>query len=359
MGNLSIDNQNAAAVASLTSTTTPAGTRAPAYSLTSPLYSQSDVSAIVTAATSAPFQLGQLVDSPVILIKTKGDDAMQQVDTKVVTQPSSGCSDGVLASGMSAAGTLAGEAAEATKEAPANTSTAFGEAGKYVGTGLCEAGIAVGSAVKAIFQPDENNPPIGEGNGETCTDPGPTGGQSAGKTGGYCKDPDAGFTPDGTYTDPTTGEPITNKDGKTTAGDPNADPGTDIGDVDDPAFLQDQSTASPNSSSSSSSEPNSSSSTNTDNSSQGTQPDAPETEETQPSDPVGPNPTGSMPADDSSGSGGVAGPRANIYSVFTDQAMPSDDSAGGGTPRSNVANVANSGLSDALRTIALSRSNLT
>jgi hypothetical protein len=123
---------------------------------------------------------------------------------------------------------------------------------------------------------------------------------------GFSSDPLlGGSSSSGSYVDPTTGETITNRDGQTIAGDPNADKGTYIGDVDDP-----------NSASSASPSDNS-------------EPTASET--TQP-DPA-PTPDGGLPPDDATGtSSGPAGPRSDF--------MPADDSVNGGTPRSYSANAA-------------------
>ena len=300
----------------------------------------------------AASSLAQLNKAPVTLVQPKGYSVMQQVQPKgsgSAPSPSSGCDNGVLAEGSSAVWTGVGAVGEAIGKAPDNTSTALGEAGRYAGAGTCEAidgavnvvetvGNAavdaasfVGSAVVALFNPDHQNVPTEPAN--------PNG--------------DGGLSSGASYIDPTTGEQITNKDGKTIAGDPNADPGTDIGEVDNPASGQNQSTPSQNSSEKTS-EPNQSTATDTTTPEPAQPEDTPATGTTDP----GPKPDG-MPADDGSGSNGPAGPRSFINSSAAEVYMPADDSVGGGTPRSNAANVANAANSFNFNVMALSRSYLT
>ena len=360
MTNLSVggDFRIAAATSEPTLTSAP-GVTSSAQKSVGALYPQ-------LSTNIAASSLAQLKNTPVILIEQRGDDAMQQVQPKGTGStpgPSSGCNDGVLAKGSSAVWTGVGAVAEATKEAPEHTSTALGEAGKYAGAGTCEAIEAVGdavafagSAVAALFSPDQQNVPTEDGHGETCTDPGPTGGESRGTTGGYSANPNGGSdsSPGASYIDPTTGEPITNKGGTTTAGDPNADTGTYIGEVDDPNFTGNQSSLLP--------VPARRilrTSTTADNTTtESTVPDEPPAEEAHGTDDPGPKPD-AMPADDGSGSTGPAGPRSYIYSSGAEVSMPADDSAGGGTPRSNVASVAHVAVSPTLFNVALSRSQLT
>jgi hypothetical protein len=229
--------------------------------------------------------------------------------------------------------------------------------GREIGGILCEADDAFFTPIGSSA-PEEA--PVEEG-GMSMTPAGPS------MDGGFSSDPSlGGSSSSGSYVDPETGEPITNKDGKTIAGDPNADPGTYIGEVDDPNFTNDQSNSCAGSSESSSSTQGA----NTDNSTpDATKPDDTSSEETQEtSDPdPGPKPDDDMPADDGSGSGGPAGPRTNvaygssaeISSGAENFYLPPDDSVGGGTPRSNVANAANSAASSALLAVASSRSHLT
>ena len=255
-----------------------------------------------------------------------------------------------------------------------------GSAGRELGGMLCTIAPDVGNPFNTgpdwLSDPRRDAPSTGG----VCTDPGPTGGQSAGTDGGTCKGTDptgGGFSSKDSYVDPTTGEPITNQGGKTIAGDPNAT-GTYLGEVDDPNFVnggnQDSSSSNsssssssssstPSSSDSSSTSANSSSTSSSSSTSGSTDTSNTQTQEAQQStDPNGPKPNGgSMPADDTSGSGssGPAGPRTNIYSSLTDQIgnvmMPTDDSAGGGTPRSNVANAMDLGAVAPLSATVLSR----
>jgi hypothetical protein len=349
-------------VASL-STTTPDSNAAPAQNLNSSLYPATDAGSHATPASGALWgeQVGQMADTQVILFRMKGDDAMQQVGPKAPAGSSSGgyqsnsvsreCQDGALANGFAAAGQLAG-----SELGPAGENLG-GTLGREVGGMACEIADAIGGTFNT--GPENVYDPSDYGNGGSCTDQGPTGGQSRGKDGGYSgapEGPGGGFSSLGSYIDPETGEQITNKDGKTIAGDPNADQGTYIGEVDDPNFTNDDA----NSSGSSGSTSSSSQSTGTDSTqeSSGTE----ETGETEETGDAGPKPDDDMPADDGSGSGGPAGPRSNVYSSSVEASsgagwvyMPADDGSGEGTPRSDVANLP---PSSSLHIVALSRSQL-
>lgn len=330
---------------------------------------QSSGSSLYPKVTASSQPLPQYADTPVVLFRTKGDDAMQQVGPKAppgtegpsgyqTYSPSSACEDGALANAGQAAGQLLGS------EAGPSAEWALGAEGKWLGGALCD-------VIDSMPNPFDTGPDNLYDPAQEWTDPsdpGATGGQSAGTTGGYSKDPGdvGGSSSMDSYIDPTTGEPITNKDGQTIAGDPNADQGTYLGEVDDPSFVQDQSGSRPSSSTNSSSSTDQSSSTSTDKSSQSTEQssDSHEVQETQQSsDPNGPKPNdGDMPADDGSGSTGPAGPRMNVYSSVADKAsnfyMPADDSAGGGTPRSNTAVTASVAGLSAFQAVVLSRAPL-
>jgi len=162
------------------------------------------------------------------------------------------------------------------------------------------------------------------------------------------------------YDDPETGERITNDrtstgDWSTTAGDPSAPKGEYIGEADDPNFVnagtedssKNQSTNADNNSnqsSTSSTDTNSPQSTQQSSDNNSTQSTDNVNETLQNSDPAGPKPGGNnLPADDSSGNTGPAGPRANIYQNVASAAdfMPADDSTGNpgpAGPRSNINN---------------------
>jgi hypothetical protein len=250
----------------------------------------------------------------------KGMDAMQNVPAGSHGRlpsggsdgPSAECNDGILANIGKAVGSSVTTDVVGEQEIG-------GAAGQHIGASMCEAGKAIASTF----------------------DTGP--------------DSDS-FS----YDDPETGERITNDrtstgDWSTTAGDPNAPKGEYIGEADDPNFVnaapaddsnknQSTNTDNNNSNQSSTNSTDSSSSQSTQQSSDNnsTQQSTDNSNQTQQSSqPVGPNPgSGNLPADDTSGSTGPAGPRANVYQSMSNPAnfMPSDDSTGNpgpGGPRSN------------------------
>lgn len=363
MTNLSLDvtGQSAASFASLTPVNDVGST---------PPTSQTNAVSLYPPATADTVRsaVGQYMNTPVILIKTKGDDAMQQVGPKEPGNslppgdlpekaPVNGRDDGAIATAVSAAGQLLGAAF-----GPAGTMSTT--AGEEVGGAIAQ---RLGGFVDTMFTPQGDIPAyIDPTTGEAITNQGGTitagdpnadkgtyigdvddvygpkveGGYSADPARGGSSNPDSSFT----YIDPTTGEPITNQGGTTTAGDPNADKGTYIGDVDDPNFNGDKGTSSSPDNSSSSTDSTPSSSTDS---------GSPQATETTPTDPA-PVPDGDLPPDDASGtSSGPAGPRSDF--------MPADDSVGGVTPRSNAANVASlaAASASALQLIALSRTQIT
>jgi hypothetical protein len=259
-------------------------------------------------------------------IQLKGMDAMQNVSPKDPNARQSGsdgpsispeCSDGFLANATKAVGaTLGSEYGPSGEE--------FGSrAGQALGALACEQQKAFGDAAKSLSDTGPDNDSF-------------------------------------SYDDPETGERITNDrtstgDWSTTAGDPSAPKGEYIGEADDPNFVnagtedssKNQSTNADNNSnqsSTSSTDTNSPQSTQQSSDNNSTQSTDNVNETLQNSDPAGPKPGGNnLPADDSSGNTGPAGPRANIYQNVASAAdfMPADDSTGNpgpAGPRSNINN---------------------
>jgi hypothetical protein len=270
----------------------------------------------------------QLVDQPVIIVRNKADESSQQVQPKGTPnsgfgiQPTpvpagGGCEDGSLANSAAAVGgVLGGEATGGT--------TGGEEVGGQIGKGIGELGCKLGDATGIStalgafasslnpdnwvdYLPSDHPAPGNDG----CSDPGAAGGGSAGTMGGVCKDLSAGGSSSGSsYVDSTTGELITNEGGTTTAGDPNADKGTYIGEADDPSFTDSDQSCHDDSTTGSADDKGGGGSFPADDSSGGGTPRS-----------------DNFPADDSAGGGT---PRSMNY-------FPADDSTGGGTPRSNVA----------------------
>jgi hypothetical protein len=294
-----------------------------------PLYPQSSSVTVAGSLSSTLLNIGQLADSRVVPIQTRGDEVMQEVQPKGIPGSGSGyspntvsgaCEDGALANAGAAAGQILGE------RVVTGGDKVGGALGKELGGVIC----TVGDILNPFDMGPENvYDPSQPGDGGECSDPGPTGGVSAGTTGGYCADPATGNS----------------------SSAPAGDEGTYIGEVDDPDFVNgDKSSPSGTSGS------NTDNSTKTDDSAKesaqgtdGAQGTPEETTQCAPDD--GPKPTDARPADDGTGSTGPAGPRANVYSGFAwlasgaeSRYMPADDSVGGGTPRSNIAHAALGGL---------------
>ena len=294
MFNFSISN----AVSSTSVTASPAPTTfsggVSSVQKSASLYPQSSSNGIAQATKN-------MFDTPGVTLQPIGADVMQQTGPKANPsqipskhsfadhfkyQIPDDCVDGVLANAGAAAGQYLGD-----KYGGGYGEWAGGLAGQTVGAAACD----VADRAAGLFEmgPENLYDPANYGNGGVCTDPGPTGGQSAGKEGGYCLD-----TTKSNASSSTSSEGV-----------------RDFGDVDSPGFLNGQSSSAE------------SSSTSTDNSSQSTQQSSglrDGWEVQQSTQPDGPKPDGDLPADDSSGSPGPFGPRANNASEY----MPSDDSAG-------------------------------